>query len=154
MLCNHQNRLILLIFLFMSIPLLTGCFLDIKRLVEIAGDNQELLPIRSFKVVIDPEQREQLFEQFHNFAEKHGYEIVISDYGTNFESYLVEIFRGNMEISATHTVHDREIVSVWFYDQSRAKPTSEETMDTINELAADLESLILEIPDVTIKDKR
>jgi hypothetical protein len=154
MLHDYEKRLILLIFLLMSIPLLTGCFLDVKRLVEIAGDNQELAPLRSFKTTIDPKQREQLFEQFHNFAEKHGFEIVISDYGTNFESYMVEIFRDNIMIAASHNRYDREIVSVWFYDQSRANPTREETMETINELAADLESFIMEIPDVTITDKR
>jgi hypothetical protein len=151
---DHWKRLLLFIFLFMSMPLLTGCFLDVKRLVEIAGDNRELLPVRSFRITMDPRQREQLFKQFHKFAEKHGYEIVISDYGTNFESYMVEIFRDNIEISATHSGHDRDIVSVWLYDQSRAKPTSEETMETINELAADLESFITEIPDVTITDRR
>ncbi|HJR79965.1 MAG TPA: hypothetical protein VJ821_07830 [Anaerolineales bacterium] len=154
MLHNHRKKLILLISLLISIPLLTGCFLDIKRLVEIATDNQELLPIRSFKITIHPNQREQLFEQFHKFAEKHGYEFIISDYGTNFENYLIEIFRDNIKIIATHSGRDREIVSVWFYDQSRANPTSEETMDTINELALDLESFIMEIPDVTITDRK
>jgi hypothetical protein len=120
MLNNNRKRWIFFVFLFTSIPLLTGCFFDLKRLVDIAGDNQELSPLRSFQIIIDPSQREQLFEQLHKFAEKHGYEIVVSDYGTNFESYLIEIFRDNIKINATHTRHDREIVSVWCYDQSKS----------------------------------
>ena len=154
MLPNDQKRWMLLVFLLMSIPLLTGCFLDVKRLVEIAGDNRELLPIRSFKITIDPRQREQLFEQFHQFAEKHDFRIEISDYGTNFESYLIWMVKDNIKINASHSGPDRDIVSVWFYDQSRSNPTSDETMETIDELALDLESLIMEIPDVTITDRR
>jgi hypothetical protein len=154
MVLDNRKRWILLIFLFMSIPLLTGCFLDVKQLVEIAGDNRELLPVRSFKITIDPMHREQLFEQFHKFAEKHGFRIEISDYGTNFESYLIWMLKDNIKINATHSGPDREVISVWFYDQSRAEPTSEETMETINELAADLKSFILEIPDVTITEEQ
>jgi hypothetical protein len=36
----------------------------------------------------------------------------------------------------------------------RANPTSEETWDKINELALDLESFIMEIPDVAITERR
>jgi hypothetical protein len=133
--------------------LLTGCFLDIKRLVEIAGDNHELLPIRTLKITIDPKQREQLFEQFHKFAEKHDFRIEISDYGTNFESYLIWMLKDNIKINASHIVHDRDLVSVSFYDQSRANPTREETMEIINELSLDLKNVLNEIPNVIINEK-
>ena len=154
MLRDARKRWMLLICLLISVSLLTGCVLDLKRLGEIARDNRELLPIRSFRITIDPRQREQLFAQFRKFAEKHDFRIEISDYGTNFESYQIWVVKDNIKIIASHSGPDRENISVWFYDQSRAKPTSEETLDQINALYNDLESMILEIPDVTITEEK
>lgn len=138
----------------MSIPLLLGCILNIRQLVEVAGDSRGQLPIRSLRVTIDPSQREELFEQFHKFADKHDFEIVISDYGTGFESYLVEMLRDDIQIIAGHSRPDPELVSVGFYNQKRATPIPEETIETINELVVDLESFIMEIPNVTITEEQ
>ena len=151
---NRKRWRLLVVFLFISVYLLTGCFLDIKRFAETARDSRELLPVRSFKIVIDSSQREQLFEQVQEFAEIHSFYIEISDYGTNFGSYLIWMLRDNIEVIVGHSSYDPEIVSVGFYDESRAISIPDETMDSINELAYDLERLVMEIPDATITDRR
>jgi hypothetical protein len=111
-------------------------------------------PIRSLRVTINPSQREELFGQFQKFADKHGFEVVISDYGTGFESYVVEMQRDYIQIAAMHNSHDREIVEIGFYDETRATPVADKTIDTIDELIIDLKNFISEIPNVTVTEKK
>ena len=149
---DNRKRLVLFACLI-NIPLLVGCILNIRQLVEVAGDNRGQLPIRSLRVTIDPSQREELFEQFRKFAEKHGFKIEISDYGTGGENYLIWMLRDNIKIIAGHSRPDPELVSVGFYEQNRATPIPEETIETIDELVVDLMSFINEIQNVTITEE-
>ena len=151
---KNQRKLILLIYLFLVVPFLFGCFLDVKRMVEIASDNQGLLPVQRFSFTIKRNQRDQLFDQFHKFAKKHDFEIEISDYGTGGDIFQIWMLRDNIKIIANDIPDTQTGVTVKFYDQSRATPMPDETMDIINKLALDLESFIMEIPTVTITDRR
>jgi len=139
---NNRRNLILLTCLLFNISFLFGC------------DNQEQLPVRKLRITIDPSRQQELFIQFHKFAEKHGFEIEISDYGTGGESYVVWMMRDSIQIAASHTPHDREIVSVGFYDETRADPVSAKTLEIIDNLFNDLRSYIGEIPNAIISEQR
>jgi len=47
---TKRTKLTMAICLFLVIPLLLGCFIDMKRVIEIATDNREQLPIRSLTI--------------------------------------------------------------------------------------------------------
>jgi hypothetical protein len=139
---NNRRNLILFSCLLFGISFLFGC------------DNQEQLPVRNLRITIDPSQQQELFSQFHNFAEKHGFAIEISDYGTGGESYAVWMRRDRIQIAALHNRYDREIVSVGFYDETRADPASAKTLEIIDNLLDDLRRYISEIPNTTMTEPR
>jgi len=111
------------------------------------------LPVRTLRITINPSQRHELFSQLQKFSEKHDLEIEISDYGTGGESYAVWMLRNSILIAALHNRHDRDIVSVGFYDQTRADPVSAKTLETMDNLLTDLVSFISEIPNVTVTEE-
>jgi hypothetical protein len=151
---ENRRRLILITCMFLAIPFLFGCFLDMRRVVDIAADNRGHAPIRRLRVTIDPSHQEELFNQLQKFADKHNFKVVISDYSTSSATYQVELSRKDFIIRAIHNSHDVEIVSIGFYDQIRATPVPEETLDAINDLVIDLVSYLEEIPDVTITEEK
>jgi hypothetical protein len=150
---ENRRKLILVICLFLAVSVLFGCFLDMRRVVEIAKDNRGHAPIRTLRVTIEPSRREELFNQLQKFADKNNFKVIISDYSTSTATYQVELSRIDIIISAIHNSHDLEIVSIGFYDRARATSVPEETLDTINDLLIDLVSYIEEIPNVTITEQ-
>jgi hypothetical protein len=72
----EHTKLIVIVSLFLGIPFVLECFINMKRVVEIATDNREQLPIRSLKITIDPSQRDELFEQLRKFADKHSFDVI------------------------------------------------------------------------------
>jgi hypothetical protein len=148
-----RKKLILSVCMFLGISSLLGC-LSLKKAAEVAGDNREQLPIRSFTITIDPSQREDLFNQLHKFADKHSFEFAFTDYGTNGARFLVEMLRNDIAILAVDIPKAPTMVSISFYDQSFATPVAEETLDKIDDLASDLKSFISEIPNVTILEEK
>ena len=147
-----HTKLIIIVSLFVGIPFLFGC-LSLKQIVEVAGDNQEQLPIRSLTITIDPDHREELFDQFRKFAHKHDFEFMITDYGTGGERFLVEMLGNHIKILAVDISKAPTMIAINFYDQTRVTPVREETIKTIDNLASVLKTFISEIPNVTIVEQ-
>lgn len=147
---KNPRKLLFTFALFFCVTFLFGCLVNVKDAVEIATDNGGQLPMRRLRITIEESRHDELFEQFHKFAEEHGFEIEISDYGSDGEVFQVWMLRDQIKVIAMHTRFDPEVVSVGFYDQERTTPVSEETMDTIDDLIMDFENLIKEIPGVMV----
>lgn len=150
---TNRKKLNLISCLFLSTFLLWGC-LSVKQIIEVAGDNREQLPIRWLTITIDPGRRGELFDQLQKFADKHGFEFLMSDFGTGGERFIIEMLGNHIKILAVNIPESSTMVSIRFYDQSRANPVSEETTKTIDELVSDLKTFISEIPNVTITQKK
>jgi len=114
----------------------------------IAGDGEQL-PIRSLRVTIDENQREELFDQLRKFAEKHGFKISIRDSGLSDELFVVDMRRDDIKIISRNPF-DPRIFRVSFYNKYPALPTSQETVD---DLVNDLKAFISEIPNVKITEE-
>jgi hypothetical protein len=150
---GNRKKLTLVICLFFGLLFLFACFINAKQLLEIVGNNREQLPIRSLTITIDPDQREKLFSQLQKFADKHGLEYMMSDFGTGGERFTVEMLGNHIKILADDTPKAPTLIAIDFYDQTRANPVSEVTLETIDNLLDDLESFISEIPNVIISEK-
>ena len=150
---TNKKRLNLIAYLFLSIFLLFGC-LSVKDIIEVAGDNREQLPIRSLTITIDPSQREVLFNELRKFADSHDFEFMMTDYGTNGDRFLVELLGNQIKILAVDIYQAPTMVSISFYDQRRANPVSEETLNIIDDLATDLKTSISDIPNTTITEEK
>jgi hypothetical protein len=126
----------------------------VKDIIEVAGDNREQLPIRSLTITIDPSQREVLFNELRKFADSHDFEFMMTDYGTNGDRFLVELLGNQIKILAVDIYQAPTMVSISFYDQRRANPVSEETLNIIDDLATDLKTSISDIPNTTITEEK
>lgn len=129
--------------------LILGCMGTINMFNKIEESSSQG-PIRSLRITIDKSQREELFDQFRKFAEKHAFEFHISDYGTGGEDYLIEMSRTDIIINASIIHHDPKIVSIGFFAKYPGYPVNEETVD---DLVNDLKNFISEIPNITITEQ-
>jgi regulator of replication initiation timing len=139
---NNRRKLILITCLLLGIPFLVGC------------SNQGQSPIRSLTITIEPSQREELFDQLRRFADKHSFEYLFTDYGTNGQRFTVELLRKDIKILAVDVYKATEMVDIDFYDQSFATKASEDTMTNIDELATDLKTFLNEIPNGILTEQR
>jgi hypothetical protein len=122
---------------------------SLLNMMQIGSSGQA--PVRSLRITLEESQREQLFDQFRNFADKHGFQFHISDYGTGGEDYLIEMSRNDINIDASIIHPDPKIVSIGFYARYPGYPVDEKTVD---DLLNDLKSFIREIPNVTITEEK
>lgn len=142
---TNSVNLILILCLCFSVLLFTlGCILNI-------ADGLSLEPVRRLRITIDESQREDLFAQFQKFAEKHGFEIQITDYGNRGEYFQVWMTHDNIQIISENAPGDARLFDVGFYGLYPGYPVDEEVVD---ELLNDLKSFISEIPNVTITEER
>ena len=152
-LSDSRRRFILVSCVLLGSAFIFGCFLNAKRILESTRDTHEQLPIRSLTITMDPRHREDLFRQLQEFADQNDFEIVISDYGSGGENYLVWMSRSDILIQALHHSQDSDVVFLGVYDQARATLVPEETLKTMDELLSTLKSMSSEIPDVTIREQ-
>ena len=137
-------------------PIIIGC-LYLSLMLDVLGctplnkvtDGISLEPERRLRITIDESQREELFEQFRKFSDKHSFEILIREAGPNGEGFFVEIMRSDVYINATITRVDPKIVSMGFFNKQPDSTSSE----TVNDLVRDLKNFISEIPNVTITEE-
>ena len=141
-----------------SIILLLGVLLCIaacvgsKTLISRLREGATQLPVRSFRITVDKIQRDELFNQLRKFADKHGFQFELSDYGTGGEHFQVWMLRDNVKIIAEDIPPTGTQVSLGFYARSPDDPPPDEEL--IDALSADLKNLVNEIPDVTITEEK
>jgi len=114
------------------------------------SDNGEQLPMRSLRITIDVNRREELFTQLRGFAKKHEFEILIREVKVHPDGIYIEMYRNGLEISAVDAESPIEI-TFGFYNRYPAFPASQETVD---ELYYDLKAFISEIPNVTVTEEQ
>jgi hypothetical protein len=89
------------------------------------------------------------------FAEKHSIKIVIRDVevkvGPSGKGFFIEMHRSDIQIVAIGEPSAPMVVSIAFYDEDPAHPVPKAALD---DLFDDLQSFILEIPNVTITEEK
>lgn len=143
-----SNKKIVLIAGLSILFCILGCtgFVMLMNKVE-EGSSQ--LPIRSLILTIDKSQREELFDQLRQFAEKHGFEFQLTDFNTNGENFQFWMSREDITITAANVPPDPKLVFIDFDRKYPGYPVDEEEVD---QLLNDLKSFINEIPNVTITE--
>jgi len=94
------NRTKLIAAISLSILLcIFGC-IGIAEITQKGSEGQA--PIRSLRLTINRSQREELFDQLREFAEKHGFEYELTDFNTNGENFQFWMSRDDMRIIANN----------------------------------------------------
>jgi len=148
-----RKRLILIATMLLTLPFLFGCFIDIKKVMEVASDNQAQLPIRRLRITIDESQYDELARQLRQFADKHADEFEFLGPDLDTIGFTAEFLGDRIKIIVIDSAYSSSLIMIDFYDRTRAKPVSEETLQIMDGLVNDLKSYINEIPDVTITER-
>jgi hypothetical protein len=125
------------------------CILGIVAVVT--ADDGAQLPIRSLRITIDVNRREELFAQLRRFAEKHGFEILIREVKVHPDGTFIAMYRNGLKILANDVPESPTIISLGFYYRYPAFSVSQANVD---ELFKDLKAFISEIPNVTVTDEK
>ena len=126
------------------------CILGGVALIVTADDGGQL-PMRSLRITIDVNRREELFTQLRGFAEKHGFKILVREVKVHPDGIYIEMYRNGLEILANDVPKSPTEISLGFYNRYPVLPASQETVD---ELFSDLKAFISEIPNVTISEEK
>jgi hypothetical protein len=148
---EKRTKIFILIFLFTA--LLATCILITSGRVRINSSKTPSkngqAPIRKVDITLAQNQHDQLFEQLRKFADKHHFEILISQTDPSGENFLVEMWRVDVEIDATDS-GDPGLFLLDFYNANEEHPARTEVID---ELIVDLKGFIEEIPNTTFTVK-
>jgi hypothetical protein len=98
---------------------------------------------------MDLAQREKLFTQLQNFADKHSLELRSTFHDAEKKSFIIVLAGDGFEISTLSHLYFPGDIRILFFNEA-SPPTSQETFD---ELAVDLKSHLKEIPSMMIKEK-
>jgi len=99
--------------------------------------------------MMDLDQREKLFTQLQNFADKHALELRSTFHDADKKSFIIVLAGDGFHISTLSHLYSPREISVDFYNEA-SPPASPRTFD---ELAVDLKSHLKEIQSVIIKEK-
>ena len=144
MLTNRARRMVLI---FSGLVL---CIFACVGMTKLAGPSSQA-PMRTLRVTIDRTQRQELFDQLHNFADKHAFEYSVTDYGGQGKHFLVYILGESIKILTVEASSNLDMFSIGFYVPSPGDPLPNQ--QTVDDLVVDLKSFISEIPNVRITEE-
>jgi hypothetical protein len=107
--------------------------------------------MRSLRITIDVNRREELFTQLREFVEKHRFEILIREVKVHPDGIFIAMYRNDLKMLGNDVPKSPTIISLGFYNRYPLLPASQETVD---ELFKDLKAFISEIPNVTISEEK
>lgn len=144
---NNRIKWIAIVFLSLCLggTLILGCVSTINMFRKMSEDSSQA-PVRSLRIILHGNQRDELFDQFRIFAEKHNFEYEITDFDRQDENFQYWMSRDDITIIASNPFKPEEF-RIRFYRKYPGYPIDEKTID---DLLNELRSLISEIPNVTI----
>lgn len=144
-----EKRTKIFVLIFLLFALLATCILITSGRVRINSSKTPSkngqVPIRKVWVTLAQNQHDQFFEQLRKFADKHAFEILISQTDPSGENFLVEMWREDIEVIGVDS-GDPGLFKISFFNTSEERPVSSEVID---QLIVDLKGFIEEIPNTT-----
>lgn len=144
---TQRTKLRVVVFICLGVLLFAlGCILPNRTVYP-----NSLEPVRRLRVTIGENQRDELFDQFQLFAEKHDFEIQITDYGNMGEYFQVWIAGEDIQIVSEDEPGNPRVYSIDFLARYPGYSVGE---DAVDELLNDLKSYLNEIPNLTITEEK
>ena len=145
----NRTKLILVMCGLLGILLcILGCnaIPSIKKALA-PGPNR--FPVKSLRITLDVDQREEFFTQLQNFADKYALALRSTFYDSDRKGFLIVLAGDGFHISVVSRMNHPQEIRILFYNEA-SPPTSQETFD---KLFNDLKNFLNEIPNVIIKEK-
>lgn len=145
---KNTNLNLVICLLFGVLLCILGCN-AIPNIKKVLTPDPNRFPVRSLKITMDLDHREEFFTQLQNFADKHSLELRSTFHDADKKSFIIVLAGDSFHISALSHLYSPSEISVDFYNEA-SPPTSQATF---NELSADLKNFLNKIPNVIIKEK-
>src|SRR5262245_43831391 len=134
----------LLFFVGGLLGLLFGCVLALAtgKTLPIPQTDQNTTPIpnpaiRTIKVTIDTERKDELFIRLQNFADKWRYAVLIAPTDSSNTEYIVKLYRVDMKMTGSYFA-DSGVLELGFHNTN---PKSRNPQSFFDDELKDLESL-------------
>ena len=145
-----NKDLILVIFLLSGVLLwILGCNTVPSIINNMLTPDPNRFPVKSMKISMDLDRREEFFTQLQNFGAKHSLELRSTFHDADKKSFIIVLAGDGFHISALSHLYSPREISVDFFNEA-SPPTSQETF---KELSVDLKKFLNEIPSLIIKEK-
>jgi hypothetical protein len=147
MLINHKLLMIRVCLLLGILLCVLGCA-SIST-IELAQSDPNSFPVKSLKLTMELDQREEFFTQLQDFAEKHSLQLETTYYDADKKAFFVYLEGDSFHITGGANLYWPREINFGFYNEA-SPPISQETIDG---LFNDLKSFLNEIRNVIIKEK-
>jgi hypothetical protein len=112
--------------------------------------NGENAPIRSLRIIIEEDQRDELFARLKKFADAHALEYNLTFYDAAKKIFLVEIYGNGFHITASDVPDSPKEIDISFFNETSTRLPQ----TTVDELFKELKDDISGIPNVTITEQK
>jgi len=127
-----------------------GC-VSLTRSFTLKGNPNDL-PVESFTLMTELNQREELFSQMRKFADKHALKFALVVHSSDKASFAIQIDGDRFFITAVGTTIAPREIDIGFYNAPNSSTLApQETMD---ELLDDLKRFVNDIPNVGITERQ
>jgi len=109
--------------------------------------------LRRLSIIIDRNQREELFTQLRKFADKHSLEFT-SSFSSDKTVFLLEIYGDGFHITSQAVTGSPREINIDFYTDINNESPTPIAQGIADELLNDLKSFLGEIPNVTITEEK
>lgn len=147
---EKRTKIALLILLFCVLSAMCISIASGRTKINPSKTPHGQAPIRKVDITLDQNLHDELFEQLRKFADKHGFEILITQTDPSGENFLVEMWRADVEIDGSDS-GDPGLFKIAFFNASEERPVPPEVID---DLIDDLGEFVGEIPNVIITEKQ
>ena len=127
-----------------------GC-IGLTRSFTLKGNPNDL-PVKSFTIITELDQREEFFMQMRKFADKHALKFALVVHSPDKASFAIQIDGDGFFITAVGTTIAPREIDIGFYNAPNSSTlTPQETVDALMD---DLKRFINEIPNVRIRERQ
>src|SRR6185503_12029559 len=89
----------------------------------IAADSDSQSPLRSISITVPDGARDQVFAQFHNYADEYGWAIRIAPTRPDDENFVVAMYREDLKILGTNAIRSNTFRLGFFPNSTHPMPT-------------------------------
>ena len=146
-----QLKLILIVCLLAGLLVCGFACISLTRSINLKGNPNDL-PVESFTIITELNQREEFFTQMRTFADKHALKFALVVHSPDKASFAIQIDGDGFFITAVGTTISPREIDIGFYNAPYSPTLTPQ--ETVDGLMDDIKHFVNEIPNVMITERQ
>ena len=146
-----QLKLILIVCLLAGLLVCGFACISLTRSINLKGNPNDL-PVESFTIITELNQREEFFTQMRKFADKHTLKFALVVHSPDKASFAIQIDGDGFFITAVGTTISPREIDIGFYNAPYSPTLTPQ--ETVDGLMDDIKHFVNEIPNVMITESQ